>query len=139
MDLAKRSKCMNCHQSFRADARNAWHQQYCNDAACRTASKAASQLRWFDKPENRDSFRGPEHVARTRAWRQAHPGYGARAASSAATSPSPSPDGADSAVSAGAALQDLVSTQVVDAAVKNDFSVPPKHPSRRLRRRHKIS
>ena len=27
------------------------------------------------RTENRDYFRGPEHVARVRAWRTAHPGY----------------------------------------------------------------
>ena len=80
MDVAKRSKCANCHQAFRADARNAWHQRYCKAPACRAASKAASQCRWLAKPENGGYFSGPEHVARVRAWRQAHPGYGARTA-----------------------------------------------------------
>ena len=72
MDLSKRCKCANCHQRFRADARNAWHQRYCKEAACRAASKAASQRRWLDKPENHDYFCGPEQVARVRAWREEH-------------------------------------------------------------------
>jgi hypothetical protein len=103
MDLAKRSKCANCHQLFRADARNAWHQRYCEEPACRSASKAASQRRWLDKPENRDYFRGPEHVARVRAWREAHPGYGAHAGSLAAAAVTPS--GLDPEVIEEAALQ----------------------------------
>ena len=82
MDLSKRCKCANCHQRFRADARNAWHQRYCKEAACRAASKAASQRRWLDKPENHDYFCGPGQVARVRAWREEHPGYGRRAATS---------------------------------------------------------
>jgi len=104
MDLSKRCKCANCHRRFRADPRNAWHQRYCKEPACRAASKAASQLRWLDKPENRDYFRGPEHVARVRAWRDEHPGY--------ATRPACTPPGAP--------LQDLVSTQVPEAAGKNE-------------------
>ena len=125
MDLSKRCKCTNCHQLFRADARNAWHQRYCDEPACRAASKAASQRRWLDKPENRDYFSGCENVARVRAWRQAHPGYGARAASSQAAAPG----GADAALSQDAALQDLVTPQVPDSPAKSDFSAPPKAPS----------
>jgi len=44
--------------------------------ACRQASKAASQRRWLAKPQNRDYFKGAENVARVKAWRAAHPGYG---------------------------------------------------------------
>jgi hypothetical protein len=76
MDLAKRKTCANCQLPFRADARNAWHQQYCKEPACRAASKTASQQRWCAKPENRDYFRGPDNVARVRTWREQHPGYG---------------------------------------------------------------
>ena len=46
---------------------------------CRKASKADSQRRWLQKPENRDYFRGPEHVQRVQRWREAHPGYWRRA------------------------------------------------------------
>jgi len=49
MDLTKRCKCANCHQPFHADARNAWHQRYCEEPACRAASKAASQRRWLGR------------------------------------------------------------------------------------------
>lgn len=81
MDLAKRKTCANCQLLFRADARNAWHQQYCKEPACRAASKTASQQRWCAKPENRDYFRGPDNVARVRTWREQHPGYGGGRAS----------------------------------------------------------
>ena len=67
-------KCLCCCELFRADPRNLRHQKYCSKGACRKASKAASQRQWLAKPENRDYFRGPENVARVRAWRQAHPG-----------------------------------------------------------------
>ena len=107
MDGIKRCKCANCHQPFRPDPRNAWHQRYCDAGACRAASKAASQRRWLDKPENRDYFRGPEHVERVRAWRQAHPGYGRRSKASTAAP--------DPAAAAAAPLQEVVPAQVPEA------------------------
>jgi hypothetical protein len=51
------------------------HQRYCSKAACRKASKAASQRRWLAKAQNRDYYRGTANVERVRAWRAAHPGY----------------------------------------------------------------
>ena len=71
-------KCRCCRENFRADPRNRWHQKYCSKPACRKASKAASQHRWLRKPENQNYFLGPENVARVRAWRAEHPGYGQR-------------------------------------------------------------
>jgi hypothetical protein len=109
MDGIKRCKCANCHQPFRADPRNAWHQRYCQADACRAASKAASQQRWLAKPENRDYFRGADNVARVRAWREAHPGYARRAGrpQRPAQAPAASP-------AASAPLQEIVPTQVLD-------------------------
>ena len=75
MGLIKRIKCLNCHELFVPDARNAKRQKYCRKPDCRKASKQASQRRWLSKPENRDYFRGPEHVKRVQEWRKAHPGY----------------------------------------------------------------
>ena len=72
------------------------HQRYCSAPACRRASKAASQRRWLAKSANRDYFRGPEHVARVRAWRAAPPGYARKSSSQRR------------------ALQELSSTQPVD-------------------------
>jgi len=57
------------------DPRSAKRQRYCSKAACRQASKAASQHHWLQKPGNRDYFTGPTHVERVRQWRRAHPGY----------------------------------------------------------------
>lgn len=71
----RRRKCLNCSALFRPDPRNLRHQRYCSRPECRRASKATSQRRWLAKPANRDYFRGPENVARVRAWREAHPGY----------------------------------------------------------------
>lgn len=73
-----RRKCLCCKEFFRPDPRNRGHQRYCSKDACRRASHAASQRRWLSKPQNRDYFRGPIHVARVQAWRRAHPSYGRR-------------------------------------------------------------
>ena len=70
-----RRKCRNCGGLFHPDARNLRRQRYCSRSECRHASKAASQQRWLVKPANRHYFRGPENLARVRAWRAAHPGY----------------------------------------------------------------
>lgn len=75
MSKRRRRKCRNCGELFRPDPRNVRHQRYCAEPACRRASKAASQQRWLAKAGNHDYFRGPENVARVRAWRAAHPGY----------------------------------------------------------------
>ena len=68
-------QCLCCKEPFRADARNTHHQEYCRTPACRKASKAASQLLWLAKPENRNYHCGPEAVARVRDWQKAHPEY----------------------------------------------------------------
>jgi hypothetical protein len=75
MGREDRRKCRCCRKLFRPDPRNRRHQRYCSALVCRAASKAASQARWLARPENQDYFRGPENVARVRAWRSRHPGY----------------------------------------------------------------
>lgn len=87
--------CLCCEQFFEADRRNARHQKYCLEPACRKASKAASQRRWMDKPENKNYHIGPEAVARVRAWQDAHPDYRER-----------------QKAKRGRALQDFIPTQV---------------------------
>ena len=82
----RRVKCRHCGQLLRPDPRNLRHQRYCSAQPCRGASKAASQRRWLAKAENRDYFCGPEHVARVRAGRAAHPGYGRKKSSRRRTS-----------------------------------------------------
>lgn len=69
-------KCLCCKLFFDPDQRNRARQRYCPKPDCRLASKAASQAAWLAKPQNRDYFRDPVHVARVQAWRAAHPGYG---------------------------------------------------------------
>jgi hypothetical protein len=71
---AKR-KCLCCQEFYRADHRNLRHQRYCSKAACRKESKAQSQRRWQQRPENQDYFRGPENCQRVKGWRKRHPGY----------------------------------------------------------------
>jgi hypothetical protein len=71
----KRKKCCNCKDLFIPDPRNAKRQKYCHTPQCRKASKAASQRRWLQKPENQDYFNGPENVKRVQLWREANPGY----------------------------------------------------------------
>ena len=75
MNSKRCRKCRNCKALFRPDPRNRRHQRFCSKPDCRRASKAESQRRWLAKPQNRDYFRGAEHVERVRAWRAAHPGY----------------------------------------------------------------
>ena len=75
MGLIRRKKCKNCSDLFTPDARNAKRQRYCTKPACRNASKAASQQRWLQKPENQDYWCGPDNVARVQRWRKANPGY----------------------------------------------------------------
>jgi hypothetical protein len=71
----KRKKCCNCNKLFRPDPRNINRQKYCRQPKCRKVSKAASQQRWLQKPENQNYFRGPENVERVQQWREANPGY----------------------------------------------------------------
>ena len=80
MGQERRRTCASCGKSFVPDPRNARHQRYCAQPACRAASKRASQAKWLAKPENRHYHRGAAAVARVRAWRQAHPGYSRRKA-----------------------------------------------------------
>ena len=75
MAMAGQRKCLSCGEFFAPDCRNRDRQRYCCAAACRLASKAASQAAWLSQPANAGYFRDPVHVARVQAWRLAHPGY----------------------------------------------------------------
>ncbi len=75
MERIKRKKCPNCRKLFIPEARNKDRQRYCSKPACRKASKAASQEKWFNKPENRDYFKGSTNVERVMRWRSRNPGY----------------------------------------------------------------
>ncbi len=75
MSRTRRRKCCHCGQLYDPDPRNRYHQRYCNQPACRRASKAASQQRWRASPRGRDYFRGSANRQRVKAWQRAHPGY----------------------------------------------------------------
>lgn len=75
MKRIKKKRCRHCKKLFLPDPRNAKHQTFCSEPACRKASKSASQLKWLQKPENSDYFRGPENLQRVQRWRKDHPGY----------------------------------------------------------------
>ena len=88
-------RCKHCKGLYGADVRNRRHQQYCDKAKCRQASKKAAQDRWLRSDKGRGYFRGPQSVERVRQWRAAHPGYGKRGV----------PQGT---------LQDISTAQVID-------------------------
>jgi len=70
-----RRKCCHCRKLFVPDHRNRSRQKYCDLPECRKASKAASQKKWLNKPENQDYFRGPDNVKRVQEWRKKNPEY----------------------------------------------------------------
>ena len=74
MDKAGHHICLHCKEMF-IPSPYAPHARYCSRTVCRKASKQDSQLRWRNKPENRNYFCGSAHVKRVQAWRKAHPGY----------------------------------------------------------------
>ena len=71
---AKR-KCRCCGEFYSPDHRNLRHQSYCSKPTCRKESKALSQRRWQQRPENQNYFRGPENRQRVKDWRKRNPGY----------------------------------------------------------------
>ena len=75
MGTIKKIKCRHCGRLFVPDHRNRDRQKYCDNPKCRKVSKAASQEKWLNKPENKNYFRGPENIQRVREWRKQHPGY----------------------------------------------------------------
>lgn len=108
MKRTRTRKCVWCGDLFEPDPRNTKRQKCCAKPACRAALKAARQQRWLEKPQNRDYFRGPEHIERVRLWRMAHPGYWRRG-------PLPPAD----------ALQDAHGAQGIEPA--RDFATPAAH------------
>ena len=83
----RKRKCLHCQAFFVSDSRNVGRQRYCSKPSCKQASKAQSQRRWLQKPENRAHFRGPDNVKRVQLWRQDHPGYWRRKAPEASEAP----------------------------------------------------
>lgn len=72
MKRKRRFKCKCCNSLYRPDPRSEYHQAYCSLPACRKASKAASQRKWLNKPENRGYFCGPEQVRRVQRYWATH-------------------------------------------------------------------
>jgi hypothetical protein len=75
MCKSRKPKCAHCKQLFRPDPRNVKRQKYCSRPECRKASKAASQKKWLEKPENQDYFQGSDNITRVQQWRSRHPEY----------------------------------------------------------------
>lgn len=75
MGLIKRIICRHCKRLFPPDYRNKGRQKYCNAPSCRKVSKAASQRKWLQKPENENYFKGPINTRRVQDWRKQNPGY----------------------------------------------------------------
>lgn len=75
MGIIIRIKCRNCKRFFVPDYRNRNRQRYCKNSECRKASKAFSQQKWLQKPENENYFKGPLNAQRVREWRRGNPGY----------------------------------------------------------------
>jgi hypothetical protein len=70
-----RRKCLCCKEFYRPDPRNLRHQRYCSKPPCRKESKAQTQRRCQQRPENQNYFRGPENSRRVKEWRERNPGY----------------------------------------------------------------
>ena len=73
MGTEGRRKCCHCGVWFKPQGRNAWHQRFCSEPDCQSASKRASQQKWCRK--NPDYFQGEAYVKKVQAWRRQHPGY----------------------------------------------------------------
>ena len=115
MGMIKKKKCRHCKRLFIPDHRNRDRQTYCKKAECRKASKAASQKKWLDKPENKDYFRGSVNVKRVQEWRKQHPGYwkpkGSASALQEPLTPQPIENKEDKCHFANTALQDILKMQ----------------------------
>ena len=80
MKRTRRHKCRSCQKLFTPNYRNGSRQHYCQEPACQSASKKASQKSWLHTSSGRHYHSGPEQVERVRGWRKVHPGYWRRGA-----------------------------------------------------------
>ncbi len=71
----RKRKCKNSKDYFLPDPRNRARQKFCSHPSCQKASKAQSQRRWLQKPENQDTFKCADNVKRVQEWRKSNPGY----------------------------------------------------------------
>jgi len=115
MGKIKRKKCHNCKTLFVPNLRKKGQHFYCKKDECRKASKAASQKKWLNKPENRDYFCGPDNVKRVKEWRKKNPGYWKRSKKTVALqdllSSQPTENKSNNTQITNNALQDLLSAQ----------------------------
>lgn len=116
MEPIKEKSCRNCKDLFPPNPQNATRQEYCCKPECRRASKADSQKRWTEKPENRNYFCGPTNVQRVQEWRKEHPGYWRRKSGKTVialqeTLNEQPAENMDTADPPSGALQDILSTQ----------------------------
>jgi hypothetical protein len=74
---AKR-KCLCCGDFFAPDHRNVRHQRYCGKSACGKESKAQSQRRWLQRPENQNYFRDRKTVSVSKIGAKPIPAMGAK-------------------------------------------------------------
>src|SRR5215510_13511934 len=75
MKCSAQRKCQHCKEFYLPDRRNLHRQRYCTEPACRKLSKAESQRRWVQKPENQNYFSGSQNSQRVKEWRKRNPGY----------------------------------------------------------------
>jgi hypothetical protein len=109
----RKRKCLHCRGFFVPDYRNVDRQRYCSKPPCKQASKADSQRRWLQKPENHDHFRGPDNVKRVQLWRHEHPGYWRR----------PTPKASETSD----ALQETCTPQSIPSqSVSENLQTPPQ-------------
>ena len=117
MGMIKKKRCRKCKRLFIPDHRNHDRQKYCERAECRKASKVASQKKWFNKPKNKDYFRGTVNVQRVQEWRKQHPGYWKQKSPNKVTAlqepltEQPTENNKDKHQIANIALQDLLGAQ----------------------------
>jgi hypothetical protein len=71
-------KCNHCSEFYLPDRRNLHHQRYCSAPACRKQSKAESQRRWLQRPDNQNYFCGPQTVNASKSGASAIPAIGAK-------------------------------------------------------------
>lgn len=98
--------CSNCNELFIPDARNRYHQKYCNKPECRKASKRDAQQRWLSSDKGAGYFKHKDNIERVREWRKAHPGYWKRKTAHSAEPP--------------VALQDISNAQVIENKENED-------------------
>lgn len=119
MKTTNKKKCRYCKKLFWPDPRSGNRQHFCGKLECRKASKADSQKRWIEKPENQDYFRGTENVKRVQEWRKNHSDYWRRKSSKKGSplqeslTPEPIENKPDTAKLESGALQDIINAQPI--------------------------